>query len=55
MHRRPPLADKESSPLPPVATGIVFGIWIAFMLVLAFVVVPALFGLCAPPPSGPGP
>ena len=56
MHRRPPLADeKERSPLPPVATGIVFGLWIALMLVLAFVVVPALFGMCAPPQSAPVP
>ena len=56
MHRRPPLADeKERSPLPPVATGIVFGLWIALMLVLAFVVVPALFGMCAPLQSAPVP
>lgn len=49
MHRRPPLDDeKERSPLPPVATGIVFGLWIALMLVLAFIVVPALFATCAP-------
>ncbi len=50
MHRRPPLADKEGrSPLPPVATGIALGLWIALMLVLAFVVVPALFGMCSVP------
>jgi hypothetical protein len=55
MHRRPPLADEERSPLPPVAAGIVFGLWIAFMLVLAFVVVPALFGMCAPPQTVTGP
>lgn len=56
MHRRPPLADnKEHSPLPPVATGIVFGLWIALMLVLAFVVVPALFGMFAPLPEGTPP
>lgn len=53
MRRRPPLADeKEASPLPPVATGIALGIWIALMLVLAFVVVPALFGMFAPLPQG---
>jgi hypothetical protein len=53
MHRRPPLADdKEESPLPPVATGIALGLWIALMLVLAFVVVPALFGMFAPLPQG---
>jgi hypothetical protein len=48
MHRRPPLTDeKQRSPLPPVATGIALGLWIALMLVLAFVVVPMLFGQCA--------
>jgi hypothetical protein len=52
MHRRPPLAnEKEGSPLPPVATGIALGLWIALMLVLAFVVVPAVFGLFAPMPE----
>ena len=55
MHRRPPLADERGrSPLPPVATGIVLGLWIALMLVLAFVVVPLLFGMCAVP-SAPVP
>ena len=52
MHRRPPVADdKGRSPLPPVATGIALGLWIALMLVLAFVVVPALFGMFAPMPE----
>ncbi len=56
MHRRPPLADnKEHSPLPPVATGIALGLWIALMLVQALVVVPALFGMCAPSQAGSGP
>jgi hypothetical protein len=50
MHRRPPLAgDRQRSPLPPVATGIALGLWIALMLVLAFVVVPLLFGMCSVP------
>jgi hypothetical protein len=52
MRRRPPLADdKGRSPLPPVATGIALGLWIAVMLVLAFVIVPALFGMFAPLPE----
>jgi len=56
MHRRPPLAgEKEPSPLPPVATGIALGLWIALMLVLAFVVVPLLFGICAAPGATPAP
>ena len=54
MHRRPPLAsEKEPSPLPPVATGIALGLWIAVMLVIAFIVVPALFGLCSVPDVPP--
>jgi hypothetical protein len=56
MHRRPPVTDdKERSPLPPVATGIALGLWIALMLVLAFVVVPAVFGMFAPFPVGTPP
>jgi hypothetical protein len=54
MHRRPPLAsDREPSPLPPVATGIALGLWIALMLVLAFVVVPLLFSTCGAPGAAP--
>src|SRR6266850_1779823 len=50
MRRRPPLTDdKEGASLPPVATGIALGLWIALMLILAFVVVPLLFGICASP------
>jgi hypothetical protein len=38
---------KHDSPLPPKATGIALGIWIALMLVLAFVIVPTIFATCA--------
>ena len=56
MRRRPPLGgEQDRSPLPPVATGIALGIWIALMLVLAFVVVPLLFGTCLPPEAVPTP
>jgi len=41
--------------LPPVATGIALGLWIALMLVLAFVIVPAVFGMCGLPQGGPAP
>jgi len=52
MHRRTPvIGEKERSPLPPVATGIALGLWIALMLVLAFVGVPAIFGMFAPMPE----
>jgi len=37
---------REEPPLPPVATGIALGIWIALMLVLAFLVVPTVFASC---------
>jgi hypothetical protein len=56
MRRRPPLVeDRERSPLPPMATGIALGLWIALMLVLAFVVVPLLFGTCGAPEAPPAP
>ena len=38
----------RSGPPSPTATGIALGIWIAVMLVLAFVVVPTVFATCAP-------
>jgi hypothetical protein len=44
---------KERQPLPPLATGIVLGLWIAVMVVLSLVVVPTLFSTCSvalPPP-----
>jgi hypothetical protein len=40
--------QREQSPLPLRATGIVLGIWMAVLLVIAFVVVPALFASCLP-------
>ena len=43
MRRR---EEEGGSPLPPLATGIALGLWIAAMLVLAFIVVPTLFGSC---------
>jgi hypothetical protein len=46
MSRHEP--EKEGSPLPPRATGIFLGLWIAALLVLAFVVVPNLFASCMP-------
>ncbi|HKY50688.1 MAG TPA: hypothetical protein VJP45_05475 [Candidatus Limnocylindria bacterium] len=57
MRRRPTVeeGDRPDWPIPPAATGIALGLWIALMLILAFVVVPILFGMCAPPPSAPAP
>ena len=56
MRRRPPVeeGDRADWPIPPVATGIALGLWIAVMLILAFVVVPIIFGMCAAP-STPAP
>jgi hypothetical protein len=39
---------KREPPLPPTATGIALGIWITLMLILALVIVPTIFALCAP-------
>ena len=41
--------EKEKPPLPMRATGIFLGLWMAVFIVLAFVVVPALFASCIPP------
>ncbi len=51
------MTQKEGPPLPPRATGIVLGIWIAALLLIAFVIVPMLFAVCVPPAptSGLGP
>ncbi len=38
--------DRGSPPLPPLATGIALGLWIALMLVIAFVIVPTVFASC---------
>jgi hypothetical protein len=56
MRRRPSVEERDRPdwPIPPVATGIALGLWIAVMLILAFVVVPILFGTCAAP-SAPAP
>jgi hypothetical protein len=47
--RRRPEVEKEGPPLPPLATGIALGVWIALMLVIAFVVVPTAFAACRGP------
>jgi hypothetical protein len=40
--------EREGSPLPARATGIFLGVWIAVLLILAFVVVPNMFAACMP-------
>lgn len=49
MTRRDRGEAEDRSPLPLRATGIVLGFWIAALVVAAFVVVPALFSVCALP------
>ena len=55
MHRRAPVRKKPNDDaereggLPVRATGMFLGVWMAAMLVLAFVVVPQLFAACIPP------
>jgi len=39
---------KDQLPVSPRALGVVFGLWITLMIVLAFVVVPLLFATCSP-------
>jgi hypothetical protein len=41
--------------LPLRATTMVLGFWMAMLLILAFVVVPAIFATCGPAPGAPGP
>ncbi len=40
--------NKEEPPLPPRATGVFLGIWVAVLLIVAFLIVPALFSTCVP-------
>ncbi len=40
--------SKREPALPPRATGVFLGVWIAVLLLLAFVVVPQLFAACLP-------
>jgi hypothetical protein len=42
--------SREGPPIPPRATGIVLGLWVAALFILAFVIVPALFSTCVPQP-----
>lgn len=46
LKRRDQGQEKGEPPLPPLATGIALGLWVTGMVVLAFVVVPAIFATC---------
>ena len=45
--------DRRGSPLPLRATSLVLALWITGLVILAFVVVPALFATCGPAPGAP--
>jgi hypothetical protein len=49
--------DERGSPLPVRATAIVLAIWITVLVLVAFLIVPALFASCMPPGTtgGAGP
>ncbi|HTH70111.1 MAG TPA: hypothetical protein VL493_02450 [Candidatus Saccharimonadales bacterium] len=49
--RRDPRQVDERQPLPLRATSIVLGLWVGGLVVLAFVIVPALFATCGPNPG----
>ncbi|HEV2011990.1 MAG TPA: hypothetical protein VGS17_13295 [Candidatus Limnocylindria bacterium] len=51
MRRDPRDVEDRRQPLPLRATGIVLAIWVTGLVVLAFVVVPALFATCGPTPG----
>jgi len=54
MHRHAAVTDNREqpsepkTPLPPRATGIFLGVWVAVLLFAAFFVVPELFAGCIP-------
>lgn len=41
--------SREEPPLPPRLTGVILGVWMTVLLILALVVVPTVFAVCAPP------
>jgi hypothetical protein len=45
--------DRRGSPLPLRATSIVLALWITGLVILAFVVVPAVFSTCGPASGAP--
>jgi hypothetical protein len=55
VRRDPGEVEKRGSPLPLRATSLVLALWITGLIVLAFVIVPALFATCGVPAGGPGP
>lgn len=52
MHRDPGEVEKRGSPLPLRATSLVLALWVTALLVVAFVILPALFATCGVPQGG---
>jgi hypothetical protein len=56
VRRDPGEVEKRGSPLPLRATSIVLAVWVTALVLIAFVLVPALFATCiGAPAGGPGP
>ena len=49
MHRDPQRVGDGEQPLPLRATAIVLSVWVVGLVLIAFVVLPALFASCMPP------
>jgi hypothetical protein len=49
VRRGPRVGDERRQPLPLRATAIVLSVWVVGLVLLAFVLVPALFATCVPP------
>jgi hypothetical protein len=49
MRRDPRRVERREQPLPLRATAIVLSVWVVGLVLIAFVVLPALFATCAPP------
>jgi hypothetical protein len=56
VRRDPRRVDDRGQPLPLRATAIVLSVWVVGLVLIAFVVVPALFATCTgAPPYALGP
>jgi hypothetical protein len=49
VRRDPRRVEDRDQPLPLRATAIVLSVWVVGLVLIAFVVLPALFATCTPP------
>ena len=54
MRRDPRRVEDREQPLPLRATAIVLSVWVVGLVLIAFVVLPALFASCMPPGTSGG-